>query len=44
MQEPTDWIPQARSNLVENIKSLDDAEKIDALLGTTRETSPLDRF
>lgn len=32
MQEPTDWIPQARSNLVENIKSLDDAEKIDALL------------
>lgn len=32
MQEPTDWIPQLRSNLVENIKSLDDSDRIDAIL------------
>ncbi len=32
MQEPVNWISQTRSNLIENIKSLDDSDKIDAII------------
>ncbi len=32
MQEPTNWISQSRSNLVDNIKSMDDTQRIDAIL------------